>query len=1418
LTALTNALVLSEGAQRDFLQSNGFTIVAYLLGSNSPQNLTYDLYSHFLVLLNLTDLPEPKRSILDQILLNTSLWVLAPAAQLDLIIDHWLQVLFPGNQKLILQLRPVSKLVADLPEFYWRCPNDEVARSNKIHSQMLHLICKVAEWRFLIGDLKAIISSCVASPDPDFSQDLLFLIRLFAHIADSVFKRFGDQDFYPLFVPLTFLLQGIPHPDIVYGVLDTYLTLHEKHLLTTPPLSHHLSLLLAQISPRAFQPRLVETVLIASTTHPKVLAVVFSIVLQTGGDNLTSLLEGLRPDPAWQTDKQWALLPLAIAVRFGTATDFMLDFVVRSGRSHWNSIYSTLECACAALSVEPERYQRKLLTLIGRLILSDQCQFPGAPLKFVSLARFFILTKPIDCISPAIMAVYSESPFIHDVFDISYSPDSGTSSTASESTLVPDPRRAPIESNFSDSLFYHRLAQFVRRHKFVKFGIAMTEDGKWADEELATIICDVIEKVNLREFRSLKRAISGRKRSQMNDLYKESRSFVDLFVLQPRRIGISILQFHMATQEWAQSHSHSHSATFMTRAYAQLGEDDRHSCISKAEAAKHWSRLWHQLTFDRAPWRKTLPDEEVHYKLDSTLLRDFCPAMLKRDAKFSDHVEASISRDIGSATTARAKIDEYRHQLAEQQQQRALPQLLDVSETTPNAHRRHSQAEDTEDDLFSVSAARYMKVTGARNCSFLLSRTRAQVVFAESEHHIAKIIEAQNVAFVLLRCYLHRPNSFEIVLKSGKSCFVSLIWRPALPLLNGMRKLLAWRSAMIQTVPHRKWFADLAICEKWTSGLMSNFQYLMQLNIFGGRSFIEPSLYPVFPWVLRDYTSSLLDLSDPSIFRDLSRPIGTFSEERLADLQSRLDESRSFDPNCNFLYGASYTSPFLVYLWLIRVEPFTTLNIDLQSGKFDHAARLFSSVPKAFAMACTQVNDYRELIPEFFFNPTFLENANRFDLGKVDGRPVDNVVLPKWSRSAINFVYVHRKAFESRDVSSHLNEWIDLIWGCKQKGDDAKEAKNTFDPSLYETVWDDEASMEPGRRDMVASMMEHAGHIPNQLFFEPHSRKAFPPVHSFSAQIKPNVHKTRFGHVSRLGSHVFRYLFLGPQNCFYEVTWTITGHGQVESLLKMFMSIHTITFSQIGLFGDFGRLVAVTDIGSAVTVDPKTGTVVSLGKRIISCLAASRNFVVTGGQDTITDIWDVDTGTGPIHSITSFRGEIVCVAMCDEFKLAASSTRDGSISLISTSTGTTSRVIEIAPKSANLLQVTTGWGFIVAHTSEMIQGIISYFIEVYTVNGDIIRRRPVTFAIKAWTQWCSIDGFDYFLVVSEKGDLYTFEAFYLDIDQPFAKVAGEIVTLKYFVEENVLAVATESQVFFFSHGQMKMERFDRTKFRIEASS
>ena len=45
-----------------------------------------------------------------------------------------------------------------------------------------------------------------------------------------------------------------------------------------------------------------------------------------------------------------------------------------------------------------------------------------------------------------------------------------------------------------------------------------------------------------------------------------------------------------------------------------------------------------------------------------------------------------------------------------------------------------------------------------------------------------------------------------------------------------------------------------------------------------------------------------------------------------------------------FHYGSHYSNAAIVMFYLMRLEPFAALHVELQGGKFDYSDRLFSSV------------------------------------------------------------------------------------------------------------------------------------------------------------------------------------------------------------------------------------------------------------------------------------------------------------------------------------------------------------------------------------------------------------------------------------------------------------------------------------------
>ncbi|RVW41089.1 BEACH domain-containing protein C2 [Vitis vinifera] len=286
------------------------------------------------------------------------------------------------------------------------------------------------------------------------------------------------------------------------------------------------------------------------------------------------------------------------------------------------------------------------------------------------------------------------------------------------------------------------------------------------------------------------------------------------------------------------------------------------------------------------------------------------------------------------------------------------------------------------------------------------------------------------------------------------------------------------------------------LMERWARWEISNFEYLMQLNTLAGRSYNDITQYPVFPWILSDYSS---------------KPVGALNPDRLTKFQERYS---SFDDPIipKFHYGSHYSSAGTVvcsslctldgfhvsghYIanqvlyYLTRVEPFTTLSIQLQGGKFDHADRMFSDIGSTWNGVLEDMSDVKELVPELFYLPEILTNENSIDFGTTQlGGKLDSVKLPPWAENPVDFIHKHRMALESEHVSAHLHEWIDLIFGYKQRGKEAILANNVFFYITYEGTVDVDKITDPVQQRATQDQIAYFGQTPSQLLTTPHLKK-----------------------------------------------------------------------------------------------------------------------------------------------------------------------------------------------------------------------------------------------------------------------------------------------------------------------------------------
>ncbi|EDO33951.1 predicted protein [Nematostella vectensis] len=513
-----------------------------------------------------------------------------------------------------------------------------------------------------------------------------------------------------------------------------------------------------------------------------------------------------------------------------------------------------------------------------------------------------------------------------------------------------------------------------------------------------------------------------------------------------------------------------------------------------ARNAIDWLLTKRRLTSERAPWAYRTP-EEVHWKLSTEETFQRMRLRMTQNLNYSYHMEASNARDNKSDENLDGD---------------TLSQSVPLRVAREAVVMRSLEADEDEEltasnNSVSPPMSVVEKVVLEVDCELVtlmdvmpgkLKVSTTHVYFTANRSSdawdLTTVYEFTWALAELREVHLRRHNlrrsALEFFLVDQTNYFINCSKKARNTVY---KKIMSLRPPNLYYMGARspaQLLKASGLTERWVKREISNFEYLMQLNTIAGRTYNDLSQYPVFPWVLVDYESKDLDLSNRAVYRDLSKPIGVLNPARVKEVEDRYKHFE--DPTgtiAKFHYGTHYSNSANVLFYLLRVEPFTTLHVALHSGRFDCADRQFHSIPALWDSLFNKASDVKELVPEFFYFPEFLENLNGFDLGRLQGGArVNHVTLPPWARTPEEFVHKHRQALESEYVSTHLHDWIDLIFGYKQRGEKAVEAHNVFYYCTYEGAVDLDAITNEAERIATEGMINNFGQTPSQLLTTPH--------------------------------------------------------------------------------------------------------------------------------------------------------------------------------------------------------------------------------------------------------------------------------------------------------------------------------------------
>ena len=737
---------------------------------------------------------------------------------------------------------------------------------------------------------------------------------------------------------------------------------------------------------------------------------------------------------------------------------------------------------------------------------------------------------------------------------------------------------------------------------------------------------------------------------------------------------------------------------------------------------KHdWHRLWQTVSYERSPFLNsdTLIMKQ-HYKIGSHYDMHMTPFLMVKNNNFDVHADASIKR--GGIT--------------EEKYQELM--ISDATKKQENAHFLFEREKPEEnkfkvgDNLWTASAERIKVITKVQGDFYVTNE--GYVFTSETKTTVIKRETVKQVFWVWTN---QRPESVQIFTNDYKGFLFRFPGQQNHKFVQNLRLCQLPNCTFFQESLPQDEVEKLGLTQKWVKRQISNYDYLIWLNLLSGRSFNDSRIYPVMPLIIKDMNANKIEMTDKFI-RDITVNIGYLNPETSKRVDERVQTLEETGQPV-FCFASLYSNSYIINHFLIRMEPFTTLHIMLQDGYFDVAARLFISMKDTMERIAGKIGSNREFPPEFYALPEFLVNENHFMFGTIcDDEEkevaVDDAGLPNWAKSPPDYINKQRMVLESEYVTQMLPGWIDLIWGYKVTGQAAKEARNTYDPMIYPDTWKTDNKYIDERAKNA--LLNTVGQIPHLLFSDPHPPRnpvtATPPqTHAVVlCNIPENIAAIICTGISFEKMKVYAVLDSGRVFCLrlaatnFEIQMqrrvpfpsdkrkivAIEPQGASENDDAMF------AFSK-----EKSANVSILDVVKRTVIKSKTTPHLSA----ITCISACKNYILSGGSDACAALWRFDKESiEPVNFIMAHRADITCCYLSEMFGFAVTCSSDFTVIITKLPDFSFLRVIDIVlPDAAPAVEhvvYSPPSSVIVTNILGYIVIFFDQYVESFTMNGTFI--------------------------------------------------------------------------------------------------
>ena len=1314
LLICSKALCFSMSNHERGLPTGSIQSIACLLRALDESVLNYEYYLRCFSLFQSISRVEMRVDIFKWILVNPSIWMKenATLAEKSKILKHWTYVAFPCFAPECAKVRDFSDVLS--------MNHTHVHKSRKVgdeewareaHDCMNSILLLVSKFHFLTMDFYALAWYLLDVKDEIYFDNL---VKLFC----TIFKRdprkleelgLGTQDMNVLHK-----LFALDNDTLREGIIDMIIKTHRQSVLQPELLSENFEVLMASLTNPSFSLDFVKYVLELLKMGNAELFGMCAWFICIGNKEIKDYVWNcIRTELSHEIEitcnpffYQWLWLSIFIRDPAPDEVQELLDLSVSLARSNWGALLCGLEVMSAFAKVESEGMMNWLLDLMRKMVMANTADGIANRASFVAEAVNFVFYRPRGTSNESLMEGCKQCYQTECDFAM---PESAVDS---------------LDYMTRGGIYYKLREYKYERASHKVFGLRLKADGTWVDIELAKDLFWTIQTHKMKQFDDAAKLlffmISKADKDYQNFVTENFPAFDFRVDMKKPVLDQLIKSLEDPTQlrsEELSSKLQSHAQEFLTTT-TQLftwnenkKEEITRKLIRKREqlvdevkiSEDAWRRLKSAITIIGGPWYDPKASQTKTAVVSNTACYCFCRFEVSRQARKG----------------------------------RALIKMKRARLRSSDSLAVRGKPHVTECELITTS--------DTTRCMLKLSKEKQCIELVRKEKKgVACVIPLAEVKYACEKTRYNKWTAIELFLNTGRSYFLNFV--------DSSKATVDKLMLLIPKAFIQKQTALNTCRTKWIRGILSNFEYLMELNMIGGRSFSDLTKYPLLPWVLRDYRSATLKLANESIYRDLSKPIGGQSPAKLTKMEKEFKMAKKKNKKSASLFQ-SVLSPMNVCYYMMRLEPF---------ARRHKSTETFTSIPDRFDwLMSDDVTENEELPPEFFYMPDFLGTL------QTDGTYSETVGLPPWAKDPIEFVYLHRKALESEYVSNNLHKWIDMIWGSANKGTQSINKLSSVSKKLSADKFkvEDEETVR-----LRIEAIEAKGELPVKLFTDPHPARKIEPLdpaisHAVNVEVQSGI-EIKFGSCSDVTCNGAKFSVLLANG---ELETVVFKAGQNWSIQKepqrpASSELHDIIGHKDLILSDGGTTLMAATSEHVFVIDKQTGNTTHsvLTPREILCSCAANDFYAVAYKDSTSHVFSLALDNNVMYEIRSYSDKIEASCISDTFKVYVWASRDGILTVSSLEDGNPVNTISLGGIPVRIT-VTPSWGFIVVELLVSEAGWNCNVVKVFTINGLFIRKIQLDSPITRWCVWSSTKGFDFIAYMTESSPkiVHIAEVFYM---------------------------------------------------------